>query len=92
MLHTNSISATILQHKFNVTCAKKTSIKHQVPLYLATTSAKYTNGADVNSPNAQISGSHVEFIGRRRCASAEPNGTPIIPANIATIPNLYDTL
>jgi len=55
---------------------------------LATTSAKYTHGAEVINPKAQISGSHVESIGRKRWAIAEPNGTPKRPAIIATIPNL----
>lgn len=56
----------MLQHKFNVNSARKTKIKHQIALYLATTRPKYTNGADVMSPKAHISGSHVEFVGRRR--------------------------
>lgn len=46
----------------------------------------------MRSPKAQISGSHDEWIRRKRWASPEPNGTPISPAIIATIPNLYETL
>lgn len=89
---TSSMSATILQHKFKVICARNTKNRHQFALYLARTRPKYTQGAEVINPKAQISGSHVESIGRNRWAIAEPAGTPIRPANIATIPNLNDTL
>lgn len=82
----------MLQHKFNVTSAIKTQKKHQLVLKGATTRPKYTNGADVMSPKAQISGSHVKLTKRNRCARAEPSGTPINPAVIATRPNLYETL
>lgn len=66
MALTSSMSATIDQHKFNVTSAMKTKKKHQLVLYGATTRPKYTNGADVMSPKAQISGSHDKFTRRRR--------------------------
>lgn len=58
LLLTNSMSATIDQHKFNETSAKNTKVKHQKPFVRANTSAINTIGADMNSPHAQIIGSH----------------------------------
>lgn len=54
--------------------------------------AKYTSGDEARRANPQMRGSQSSKRERRRCASAEPSGTPIAPANIPTRPNLYDTL
>lgn len=49
----------MLQHKFNEVSAMNTKKKHQFVLNGATTRPKYTNGADVISPKAQMRGSQV---------------------------------
>lgn len=89
---TNSISATIDQHRFNETIPRKTNKKHHDPSYDAVINAIKIIGADTNRPIAHICGSHWELICRPRCAKYEPSGTPTNPANIAIIPNSYDML
>lgn len=46
----------------------------------------------MNKPQAQTSPSHLGFVGRSLCTKYDPSGTPISPANIAIMPNTYDTL
>lgn len=46
----------------------------------------------MNSPHAHMIGSVLWCLWRKYWAINEPIGTPNSPDNIATIPNLYDTL
>lgn len=92
ILLTSKMSATIDQHIFNDISAKNTKNMHHGPLIGANTNAMKTIGADMNRPQAHISGSDFWLVSRNRCAKYDPSGTPMRPEAMATMPNLYATL